>query len=167
MFLAVFLTGMYGLGTLAGLLGSSNPLASSVVPQIRRDAARVEVLEKAAALAPQNPLFTVDYTLAAQLRYYTDRPAYTSWGQYKIWGYPEFRDVTLLSLEYLSIEEIDGKLREAFSSVDGPFQLTPPGEDLPAIFGWKAEGLNWKQDRFLEAFDLMNLLEAGHEKSRD
>jgi len=164
-FFVFFITALYGFGTVSAIKGFSNPFSSSAASQIRRDVARVEELKKIADFSPpQNILFSIDYTLAAQLHYYTRRPAYTSWGQYKIWGYPMFDNVTLLSFEYLPEKVIDKKLREAFTYVQGPYQLKPgSGEKLPVIFWWEVEGLIWDQARFLETFDFLTLFKDYYE----
>jgi hypothetical protein len=70
----------------------------------------------------------------------------------------------LISLEYLPEKVIDKKLREAFTYVQGPYQLEPEsGEELPAIFWWEAEGLIWDQTRFLETFDFLTLFKDYYE----
>jgi hypothetical protein len=157
--IAAMATTVYGLGSVLDLFGESPWPASSAVPAIRRDAAGWRALGPAVSTSLQ-PVFSLDYSIASQIWYYSGQPAYTSWGQYLIWGIPEFQEATVASLEYLPADYVTSRLREAFQQVDGPRHL--PQEEWGAakeLRLWQAEGLLLDQESFLQQFDFLTLLE--------
>ena len=153
-------TAVYGVGTVATLFGPYPWPHSSVVPSIRRDAAGWRELGPVLAAHPA-PVFALDYSIASQIWYYTARPAYTAWGQYRVWGIPAFHDVTIIGLDYLPEAPVSARLREAFEHVEGPqrFLYSERGA-TKEIRVWQAEGLQWDQATFLQRFDFLTLLEA-------
>jgi 4-amino-4-deoxy-L-arabinose transferase-like glycosyltransferase len=157
------LVALYGVGTVVALGGTATPFQSSVVRDIHRDVVGVEDL--AATLTASNPaqVFAIDYGLAGQLSYYMNRTVHTSWGQYQLWGYPAFQDVTVVSLSYLPPALIQAQLRQAFAVVDGPHHLPNQSSQghryLAEVAWWRATGLLWTQRRFLDAFDYFTLAE--------
>ena len=159
--LLVLATALYGFGTVANLSGPSIWPHSSAAQDIRRDAAGWRYLGPELAAYPP-PVYALDYSIASQIWYYSGQPAYTSWGQYRIWGIPEFDDATIASLEYLPEELVTGRLRQAFESVRGPQHLVydEPGATKELRL-WQAEGALVDQATFLQQFDFLNLLEAG------
>jgi hypothetical protein len=153
-------TGAYGLGTLVDLSGPSVWPHSSVVPEIRRDAAGWRYLGPELATAPQ-PVFALDYSIASQIWYYSGQPAYTSWGQYRIWGIPPLPDTTIASLDYLPEDLVTTRLHRTFDSVSGPRQLAyDEWGATKQVRLWQAEGSLVDQATFLQQFDFLNLLEA-------
>ena len=82
------LTAVYGLGTVLGLSGPAVWPHSSAVDRIRQDAAGWRELGPLLADDP-DPVFALDYSIASQIAFYSGRPAYTAWGQYRMWGIPE------------------------------------------------------------------------------
>ncbi len=154
------LTVLYGAGTVAGLSAPARWPHSSVVSAIRQDAAGWRDLGRYLADQPEQ-IFALDYSIASQIRYYTDQPAQTAWGQYRIWGIPEFEDVTVISLVYLPVDVISSRLSQAFQKVEGPQALrySEHGADKE-VRVWQAEGLQLDQPAFLEMFDFLTLLEA-------
>jgi hypothetical protein len=158
--LILIATGIYGFGTVVGTFGSSSALQSSVVPAIRQDAAGWRQLGPELAGVPE-PVFALDYSIASQIRYYSGLPAYTSWGQYRIWGVPEFRDTTIASLDYLPEDLVSAELQDAFQQVEGPWQLSHRERGAEkTIHLWHAQGLTLDQESFLEQFDFLTLLGA-------
>ncbi len=150
---------IYGLGTVLDLFGESAWPASSAVQAIRRDAAGWRELGPALSTYPQ-PVFALDYSIASQIWYYSGQPAYSSWGQYRIWGIPEIQDTTIASLGHLPADLVTARLREAFQHLEGPTYLR--AEELGAVKElrvWRAEGLVLDQDAFLHQFDFLTLLE--------
>ena len=156
----VVLTAVYGVGTAVGLSRPTPWPHSSVVTAIRKDAAGWRELGTTLANSPA-PIFALDYSVAAQVRYYAGRPAYTAWGQYRLWGIPQLEDAVILSQEYLPEELVSARLREAFEVVEGPeiWRTTERGA-TKEMRVWQARGLRWDQETFLQRFDFLTLLEA-------
>jgi uncharacterized membrane protein len=153
-------TAVYGLGTTVALSGPSSGPQSSVVSDIRRDAAGWRHLGPELAAYPP-PVYALDYSIASQIWYYSGRPAYTSWGQYRIWGIPDLHDVTVAGLTYLSEDLVTDRLRQTFHSVSGPQLLTyDEWGATKQVRIWQADGALLDQATFLQQFDCLNLLEA-------
>jgi hypothetical protein len=130
------------------------------VSDIRRDAAGWRHLGPELAVYPP-PVYALDYSIASQIWYYSGQPAYTSWGQYQIWGIPDLHDVTVTSLAYLSEDLVTDRLRHNFRSVSGPRRLTyDEWGATKQVRLWQANGALVDQATFLQQFDFLNLLEA-------
>jgi hypothetical protein len=151
---------LYGFGTVMSLYSLGRWPHSSVVSAIRQDASGWRDLDGYLTNQP-GQIFTLDYNIASQIRYYTGLPAQTAWGQYRIWGIPEFEDATIVSLAYLSPDVVSSRLSQAFHQVEGPSSLRffEHGTTKEMLI-WHAEGLRIDQLAFLEMFDYMTLLEA-------
>jgi len=162
---AAFLTfllasSMYGAGTVLTLHTAAPLPRSSIVPAIRSDAAGWPALSDALEGGP-DPVFTVDYSLAGQVRYYTNRPAYTNWGQVLLWGIPPFTDATVVSLDYLDENEVTSRLRQAFEHLEGPRRIVITDRGATkTVLVWYGWGLRWDQARFLSQLDFLSLLHA-------
>ena len=156
------LVALYGVGTAAALSGFATPFRSSVVSEIHRDVAGVEALADALSNA-QAPIYTVDYGLAGQLAYLMGRPVYTSWGQYRIWGYPDLSELVVVGSPYLPPNLLEVQLRQAFDTVEGPYQPAErPSQDpgnLAKVRWWRVAGLRWSPERFVAGFDFLTLME--------
>jgi 4-amino-4-deoxy-L-arabinose transferase-like glycosyltransferase len=151
---------LYGLGTVANLSMPGHWPSSSAVRDIRRDATGWRELGPELSTWPE-PFFALDYSIASQIWYNSDRPAYTSWGQYRIWGIPESRDWTIVSLAYVPDALVTERLGDAFESVDGPRQLVYEDRGVTkTAYIWRAEGLILDQETFLQEFDFLTLLEG-------
>ena len=151
-------TAIFGTGTVVSLTGTSPLPRSSIVPAIRRDAAGWTAL--GALLEEESePIFALDYSIAGQIRFYAGRPAYTSWGQYRMWGIPPLQDVTVVALDYLDVGYVTDRLHHAFQEVEGPERLTitEPGA-TKVLHVWRARGLQWDQQDFLRRFDFLTML---------
>lgn len=156
----VLATAIYGQGTLAALHGRAAWFHSSIVPAILRDAAGWRHLGPVLRRYP-GMLFALDYSIAAQIQYYAGTPAYTSWGQYRIWGIPEFGDSTVVALDYVSQDQVSARLREAFRRVAGPERLLYAERGATKeVRIWQAEGLRLDQEAFLQRFDFLTLLDG-------
>jgi predicted membrane-bound mannosyltransferase len=152
-------TMLYGLGTVMGLNGASYWPQSSVVPAILKDTAGWREVGRALSGLP-GPIFALDYSIAGQIRYYSGRSAYTSHGQYFVWGIPDFEDATIISLEYLPEDFVTGRLRQAFQHVEGPRRIQHSERGATKEFRmWQARGLQIKPITFLQEFDFLTLLE--------
>ena len=158
--LLMAITAVYGLGTLANLSSPSILPHSSAVSDIRRDAAGWREIGPQLSGEPEM-IFALDYSIASQIWYYSGRPAYTAWGQYLVWGIPEFQDATIASLDYLPKDLVTARLESAFLRVQGPQVLRHGVEDsAKEVRLWQAEGLQLDHESFLEQFDFLTLLEA-------
>ncbi len=150
---------LFGVGTVVNLGGPSPLPHSSIVPAIRRDAAGWPAL--GALLERESaPIFALDYSIAAQIRYYARRPAFTAWGQYRMWGIPPLQDATVVALDYLDPELVTQRLQDAFQRVEGPDRLTfTESGATKVVHVWQARGLRWDQQTFLRRFDFLTMLE--------
>jgi 4-amino-4-deoxy-L-arabinose transferase-like glycosyltransferase len=149
----------YGLGTVADLSRPSPLPSSSVVPAILREAAGWPDLGEALAEGLE-PVFTLDYSLAAQVSYYTGRPATTAWGQYRIWGIPDLKKATIVALDYLPVEWVTRRLEEGYERVAGPERITVDERGVSKVVNvWRVEGLQWDQQTLLDRLDFLTLLE--------
>jgi 4-amino-4-deoxy-L-arabinose transferase-like glycosyltransferase len=154
------LTALYGLGTVANLSGPSPLPGSSAAGDIRQDAAGWRALGPALAGYPA-PIFALDYSIASQITYYSRRPAYTAWGQYRLWGIPTFQDATVVSLAYLPEDLVTARLEDTFRAVEGPERfLFQEFGAVKSVRLWQAKGLRTDQETFLQRFDFLTLLEA-------
>jgi 4-amino-4-deoxy-L-arabinose transferase-like glycosyltransferase len=157
---AIAATAIYGVGTVANLFKPSPWPHSTASAEIRRDASGWRELGPLLSTYPEL-VFALDYSIASQIWYYSGRPAYTSWGQYLIWGVPAFHDAVVIGLNYLPDSLVTQRLRNAFDAVDGPRRLTfEAGDTAKEARIWQAERLQLDQETFLQAFDFLTLLEA-------
>jgi 4-amino-4-deoxy-L-arabinose transferase-like glycosyltransferase len=148
----------YGIGTVVDLAAPSALPSSSIVPVILRDAAGWPALGAALSQGVE-PVFALDYSMAAQIRYYARRPATTAWGQYRIWGIPDFEDATILALDYLPADWMTRRLGGAFETVAGPECLIFTERGATKVVNvWHAKGLHLDQQQFLRRFDFLTLL---------
>ena len=155
----VMATAVWGLGTVLGTLRPSAWPQSVVAGEIRRDSVGWSALNS--FLDPEDIVFALDYSIASQIWYYTGRPAYTSWGQYRIWGVPDLADATIVSLDYLPEIFVSTRLRDAFQHVEGPQRFHfAERRATKEVRIWQAEGLQWEHEVFLKRFDFLTLLEA-------
>jgi 4-amino-4-deoxy-L-arabinose transferase-like glycosyltransferase len=152
---------LYGAGTVAGLSGITTSLRSSVVRENRRDTAGIQELGQTLGRSRERSLFAVDYSLAGQLAYYSEKPVTTSWGQYRFWAEPDLSSLVLVSHGYVSLERIDRQLRSAYTVVNGPFSRRIEVEgDEKWVYWWLAEGLRWTSEQVVQAFDFFALADA-------
>lgn len=152
---------LYGAGTVLGLAGrSDHPVAalrSSGVGDVQRDSARWRDLGAALAGEP-TPIFSVDYSAAGQLAYYSGRPAVSSWGQYRLWGYPPGDAWTVVSRDFLPPELIARQLLAGFVSVSGPDTLTAESDGVrQTLHVWRTAGRRWSDDQMADALDFLRL----------
>jgi 4-amino-4-deoxy-L-arabinose transferase-like glycosyltransferase len=154
-------TAVYGVGTAGGLVWGSRWPQSSAVQAIRHDSAGWPAFATDLAGYPE-PLFALDYGLASQIWYYAGRPAYTAWGQYRLWGIPDLTQVTVLSLEFLPEDLLTAKLRQAYRSVEGPQRFRFDSQAVTKeVRVWQAKGLVLDQDAFIQRFDFLTLWQEG------
>lgn len=155
----LLIAALFGVGTVANLAGPSPLPKSSIVPAIRRDAAGWPALAETLETG-STPVFAIDYSIAAQIRYYARRPAFSAWGQYRIWGIPPFRDVTVVALDYLNPQSVTLPLQEAFRHVEGPDRLTfSEAGATKVVYIWQARDLQWDQRRLVQRLDFLTMLE--------
>lgn len=153
---------LYGLGTTAALLGAAPELPqSSIVQTIRDDAAGWATV--ATQLPGEGTIMAVDYSLAGNLAYYTDRPVTTAWPQYRLWGIPDLDEVLVVAWTYLPADLIETRIASAYerhASLSPVLMGCEHGTKLLRL--WSAEGLNLLPEVFLDRMDFLTLLaEAG------
>ena len=156
----ILLTAVYGAGTILGSLAPTAWPRSSVADIVRadsrgwRDAATLE-------LDADIPIFALDYGIAAQLSYYLDRPVYTSWGQYRLWGIPSLDEVQIVALTFVDPDLVSARLAETFARVDGP--RTTYLQDrmgTKPLWIWQASGMRVDMEVFLDRLDFLALMQA-------
>jgi 4-amino-4-deoxy-L-arabinose transferase-like glycosyltransferase len=151
---------VYGAGTAIRLASPVALPRSSVTESIRRDAAGWRAFAQEVAL-PQDALpFAVDYSIAAQIAYYTGRPVYSSAPQYRRWGVPEADDLVVLATEYVPPDRVTAALAADFERVSGPetWQRDEDGA-VKVVRIWRAEGRRVPMARVLDDLDYMRLTE--------
>ncbi|MGC9336153.1 MAG: hypothetical protein ACP5JJ_18575, partial [Anaerolineae bacterium] len=152
-------TAIYGLGTLAALMGHPQAPQSSIVPYILKDVIGWRAFGPTLSETPGN-LFVIDYNAAGQAAYYADRPAFTSWGQYRLWGYPAMDKVTVIAREFLSADHITRELHATFETVSKPEVLRAVEHGVTReLWIWQAEDRYVPQEIFLKRFDFLTLLQ--------
>jgi 4-amino-4-deoxy-L-arabinose transferase-like glycosyltransferase len=164
----VLLAGVYGFGS---ILQTWRPVLlphSTIAPSIRQASAGWRAADQL-GLDSTAYAFAVDYDIAAQLRYYTDLPVQTSWGQYRIWGVPKFcpsqpgrvDDVTVIALGYVDPELISQRLALAFADVSEPRETVfADGGMSKSVHTWRASGCFVDLSSFLDLLDLIELVRA-------
>jgi hypothetical protein len=118
------------------------------------------------AFGDEAAVFALDYSIASQLRYYSGRPVYTGWGQYRLWGIPAIcgpgaprAGLRMVALGYLDPGFVSARLAATFDQVQGPVGLDM-GEGK-VLYTWTARGCAVDQQTLLDRFDFLSLLEAG------
>jgi 4-amino-4-deoxy-L-arabinose transferase-like glycosyltransferase len=155
--LLLLLTAVYGVGTVLSLSGQSTGLRSSAVTEIRRDTTGWREIGPVLAQG-ENLIYALDYSIASQAWYYSGQPVFTSWGQYRIWGIPDFEDITIISLAYLPEELVTARLQDAFEYTEGPHRLRfGAGDTAKEIRLWEARGRLVDREIFLDQFDFLGL----------
>lgn len=145
------------IGTARALLAPSALPQSSVAAAVREDAAGWRALGRRLA-AEGGLLFTIDYSVASQLWYYSGRPVYTSWGQYLLWGLPDFDEAVVIAQGYAPPARVDAELRQLFEVVSGPQreQLTEYGASK-TIYLWRGRGRRVDKAEFARRLDFFVL----------
>ncbi len=145
------------IGTAHALLAPSALPQSSVAAAIREDAAGWRALGRRLA-SEEGLLFTVDYSVASQLWYYSGRPVYSSWGQYLLWGLPDFDEAVIVAQEYAPPARVDAELRQMFAEVSGPQRerLTEYGASK-VIYLWEGRGRRVDKAEFARRLDFFAL----------
>jgi len=161
--LALVAVALYGVGTAVALTGPT-PLPQSVAtPGIVNDAAGWPEFARQFNPPPDRLVFAVDYSIAGQVRHYTGLPAYSSAGQFRLWGVPDFKDATVLHLNFVPPDLVGRQLRADFEVVSGPqaWRYTYPG-GTKVVYVWQAEGRRVPVGQFLDDLDYLTLArEAG------
>lgn len=150
---------VFGVGTVVNLWGPSPLPQSSIVPAIRRDAAGWRVLGEILEGSEQ-PILALDYSIAGQIHFYADRPAYAAWGQYRIWGIPPLQDATVVALDYVDPAVVTQRLQTAYRHLEGPERFAFTEWDATkVVYVWRARGLRWDQKVLLRRLDFLTLIE--------
>lgn len=153
------LAALVGLGTVVALFRETRLPQSSVARVIRQDRTGMRELGSALRSVGEDELvFAVDYGLASQLWFHSGRPVYTSWGQYQLWGVPDFDAATVLSLGYVANELVTERMAQAFHRWDGPtiIHLSDGGMEK-WVYLWHGEGLQVPKALLVQSLDLFVL----------
>jgi 4-amino-4-deoxy-L-arabinose transferase-like glycosyltransferase len=161
----LILAGVYGLGTILETLGPTGIPHSSGASTVRQDGAGWRDTA-ALGLEPEGVVFALDYSIAAQLQYYTGIPIYTSWAQYRLWGIPDLcspgeqasQEIQVVALTYLDGRVVSERLASAFKEVRGPEEVwLHDAGGSKAVRIWGARGCDLDTASFLDTFDLLHL----------
>jgi 4-amino-4-deoxy-L-arabinose transferase-like glycosyltransferase len=124
-------------------------------------------------LDPEVIMFALDYSIAAQLRYYTGIPAYTSWEQYRLWGIPEIcgsggdevRDVQIVALSHVDPSVISERLLRAFNEAHGPKErMLREAEETKVLRTWTARDCRVDLATLVELLDFIDLMRASADR---
>jgi 4-amino-4-deoxy-L-arabinose transferase-like glycosyltransferase len=149
----------YGVGTALRLASPARLPRSSVTESIRRDAAGWPALAREIALPEDALPFAVDYSIAAQIAFYTGRPVYTSAPQYRRWGAPEADNFVVFATGYLEPAPVTESLERAFATVSGPQTLAHSEDGVDkTIYVWRAEGRRVPMEQVLDNLDYLRLV---------
>ena len=150
--------GLYGANTVRATLRPIASPHSGVADTIRNEIAGWRV-ESLAAIAPGNVVFALDYSLAGHLRYYANVDAYTSWGQYRIWGIPDLDPVVVASLPYVDEALVEARLSEAYDTVEAPTTLTLREKaGTKTLRLWRASGRRLDKPAIVDSLDFADLM---------
>ncbi len=157
----------FGAGSAAALLGPTPLPHSRSASVIRADAAGWPAFAEGFTPQEDSLIFTVDYSIAGQVSYYTGRPVYSASGQFRIWGIPEADSLTVLSQAYIPAEIITERLRADFAEVTGPqSRQLEGGEARKEVFIWEARGRKVTMERIVEDLDYIALAQAARRPLR-
>lgn len=156
--------GAFGAGSAAALLGPTALPHSRAAEVMRADAAGWPAFAQGFSPQEGSLIFTVDYSIAGQVSYYTGRPAYSASGQFRIWGIPEADSVTVLSQGYIPSDLVTERLKASFATVSGPesWEL----ERDKAVLIWRAQGRKAAMGRVVEDLDYIALAQAAGQSLR-
>ena len=105
-----------------------------------------------------SPLFAIDYSVAGQVSFYAGKQAYTSSGQYRIWGIPPLERGRILALDVLPPDMVDARIRQLYSIVEGPNPLEiDRGGIKKKVYVWEVEAPVVSQDALLDGLDYLRL----------
>jgi hypothetical protein len=149
---------VYGIGTAAALLGPTRLPHDLSAAAVRLDASAWPQFSAEFQPASGSELFAVDYSVAGQVSHYSGRPVYSSHGQYRLWGVPDFQNLIVLSTVFIPPELITDRLRRDFEAVSGPEVWRYDEDGLSkSVIIWRATGRRAPVDQLLEDLDYLNL----------
>ena len=126
---------------------------------IRSDAAGWPEFARTLREPSQTPIFAVDYSIAGQISYYGRQPVYTAAGQFRLWGIPDFTDLTVLSQAFLPANTITERLRMDFQTVDDPAVWDYTGDGIAKrVYIWEAQDRVAPVGQVLENLDYLRLV---------
>ena len=158
---------LYGVGTTAALLGPTRLPANIAAPAIRSDGAGWPEFAAEALLPADEVAFAVDYGIAGQAAHYAGRPVYSAHPQFRLWGLPDFNNLTVFSQDFIPPELITERLRADFSSTSGPSTWRYEAAGIrKTVYIWHARGLRVAETQLLEDLDFLRLAQAVEKRLR-
>ena len=152
---------LYGAGTTAALLGPTCLPANIATPAIRSDGAGWPEFAAEALLPADEVAFAVDYGIAGQAAHYAGRPVYSAHPQFRLWGLPDFNNLTVFSQDFIPPELITERLRADFASTSGPSTWRYEAAGIrKTVYIWHARGLRVAETQLLEDLDFLRLAQA-------
>ncbi|MBN1402395.1 MAG: glycosyltransferase family 39 protein [Anaerolineae bacterium] len=152
------LNALLGIGSLVESLAPTWLPHSQAATHMRQDAAGWREAE-GLALEPQATLFSIDYSIAGQLSYYTGRLARSSWGQFRIWGGPALDEICVIALRFADPQLIGERLRQDFAHCSGPEERRlGTGGDAKILRVWRAREPQVPAEKIVADLDLAGLL---------
>jgi 4-amino-4-deoxy-L-arabinose transferase-like glycosyltransferase len=152
---------LYGIGTTLAVVQDTRLPRSGATRLIREEAAGWRGL--GARIRPfEGLVFAVDYQIASQLWFYSGRPVYTGWTQYKLWGIPDFTNVIVINLEHVPEGFISERMARMFRQVEGPERVCLSDNGISkAVRLWRGSGLLADKEVFLSSLDFSALYRLG------
>jgi 4-amino-4-deoxy-L-arabinose transferase-like glycosyltransferase len=158
---------LYGVGTTAALLGPTHLPANIVAPAIRSDATGWPEFAVEANLPADEVAFAVDYGITGQVARYAGRSVYSAHPQFRLWGLPDFNDLTVLSQDFIPPELITERLQADFSSMSEPrtWRYEAAGVSK-TVYIWRAHGRQVSVTQMLDDLDFLGLAQATNARLR-
>ena len=152
------LLAVYGLGTAAALSAPTRLPHNIAAPAIRSDAAGWPEFARGFSPPATSLPLVVDYSIAGQIAHYCGCPIYSSAEQFRLWGIPDFSDLTVLSLTFIPPELITARLRGDFDRVSGPETWRYEGAEVDkSVYIWQAQGRRVSPSQVLDDLDYLRL----------
>jgi hypothetical protein len=158
---------IYGTGTVAAMTGPTALPGSGAVPAIVDDVAGWPELVGDLHIPPEYLLYAVDYSIAGQIQYYTGRPVFTSAGQYRLWGIPDFDHAVVISRHFVPPDLIAGRLADDFARIRAYETLRYPQRGrTKTVHLWWVEGRRVPVGEVVGGLDYLGLMRAALEQER-
>ena len=101
------------------------------------------------------------------MAYYSGWPVFSAHPQFRLWGLPDFNDLTVLSQGYILPELITERLRADFASTSGPSTWRYEAAGISkAVYVWRAHGRRVSVAQMLDDLDFLRLAHEVEKRMR-